>query len=155
VIRVLNHGCIFSDPSPVIGNPVNCMGVMGKGLALQFKQRYPAYYDLYRMACYRGELSTAGDVAVTTLGSAEKTILSIATKTHWKSRSDPRDIKRALGTIRSLIIANEWKRVSLPALGCGLGGLSFVDTEYLYLDAFKNLPCVVSIYCLDNKGEVG
>ena len=162
-IRVLTKGDIFNntlhvgDESlrgfTVIGNPVNCVGVMGKGLALEFKKRFPHAFSVYEKACAEGALKEAGDVVLTKdreSGHASEycSILLIATKTHWKDKSRPEAIRKALRTVRTLADANSWEEVKLPALGCGLGGLRFEDTLSFYEEAFEGSPCEVTIYNL-------
>lgn len=77
-------GDIFNSPAQVLVNPVNTTGVMGKGLALQFKQRYPAMYEAYRVACSK-EMLTIGKLMLHR--AEDHSILSFPTKAHWREPS--------------------------------------------------------------------
>ena len=83
------HGDLFEDGSEAIVNTVNCVGVMGKGVALQFKRRFPGNYKAYRAACARGEVRT-GRMFVFDNGwlSCPKWIINFPTKRDWRENSD-------------------------------------------------------------------
>ena len=122
-------GDLFSDPVDAYVNPVNCVGVMGAGLALQFKKRFPAYYDSYAEACSRGDLSP-GIIHVYPTGQKQpRFILSLPTKRHWKSPSRMEDVKAGLDALKQLIAKHGIRSIAVPALGAGLGGLDWDDVR--------------------------
>jgi O-acetyl-ADP-ribose deacetylase (regulator of RNase III) len=105
--------------------PVNTVGVMGKGLALDFKNRYPEAFEAYRSACERG-LLVAGRVLVTPTGALLPYLaFHFPTKRHWKDRSRIEDIEAGLASLADVAQRYGVSSIAVPALGCGLGGLSF------------------------------
>lgn len=120
------EGDMFASGAAVFVNAVNCVGVMGKGVALQFKHRFPHYYAAYLSACLGG-LIRPGDAWLCPSISGEPTIISIATKNHWR---DPSQIDWVrMGAARLADHLRELRPVSIavPALGCGNGGLAWED----------------------------
>ncbi len=112
---------LFDSPAECLTNPVNTAGVLGKGLALQFKQRFPALEAPYRAACRSGALSTQRPWL---WYSGSQHVLCFATKTHWKQPSRLEYIEAGLQHIRQHESELPFTTLSLPLLGCGLGGLS-------------------------------
>lgn len=142
---------MFTDPTTeAIVNTVNCVGVMGKGIALQCKQLYPDVYWQYREACQKGQL-VPGKMLVTSTGPIEgrspKYIIHFPTKRHWRMKSILADIEAGLRDLRSHIIEYDITSVSIPALGCGNGGLNWNDVKPLIIRQFQNMSdCLVVIY---------
>ncbi|MEU5436073.1 macro domain-containing protein [Streptomyces sp. NPDC020719] len=124
-------------------NPVNIVGVMGKGLALRFKHTYPAMFADYQQACRSGEL-VLGRMHVWDAGERirPRYVINFPTKGHWRSRSSIDDIEAGLtdlvATVRRLGIDS----LAVPALGAGLGGLHWADVEPLIRAAFADVPGV-------------
>lgn len=120
----LTHGNIFSigDPVEALVNPVNCVGVMGAGLAFAFKQRYPAAYTAYAKACNEGKVVPG---RIFTFEDRGHVILHFPTKRHYRDRSRLDDIETGLVALVAEIQAREICSVAIPALGCGLGGLEW------------------------------
>ena len=100
--------------------------MMGKGLALEFKQRFPANYDLYRRACSR-KLLHPGAVCIWHGLPSELPgyIINAATKDHWRSPSKMEYVLSALYYIKNNIEDLKLQSIAIPALGCGLGGLDW------------------------------
>lgn len=123
-------GDIFKSGCQTLVNPVNCVGFMGKGLALEFKNRYPIMFDDYRKRCEYGGLE-AGKPYV--YKGSSPWILNFPTKNDWRNNSEIQYV--ADGLLYLLEHYKEWGITSLaiPALGCGLGGL---DVESVW-DQFK------------------
>ncbi|GIW55011.1 MAG: hypothetical protein KatS3mg082_1415 [Nitrospiraceae bacterium] len=123
-------GNIFSESVEAIVNPVNCVGVMGNGLALQFRTVWPENFRAYSADCARGEVRP-GRMFVVEVSetSLPRYIINFPTKRHWRDRSRIEDIEAGLAalvdTIRCLGIAS----VAVPALGAGLGGLDWPDVR--------------------------
>ena len=111
-------------------NPVNCVGVMGKGLALQFKRAYPGNYDAYVKACRRGEVRP-GRMFTYETGKAEgpRLIVNFPTKRHWRDRSRIEDVEAGLRGLVWEIATRGIRSVALPAVGCGLGGLEWPEVR--------------------------
>ena len=115
------HDDLFDSPAECLTNPVNTIGVLGKGLALQFKQRFPALEQPYRAACRSGQLST---IQPWLWHSGHQYVLCFATKTDWRLPSRLDYIERGLQYIWKNASTYPFKTLSLPLLGCGLGGLT-------------------------------
>lgn len=113
-------------------NPVNCVGVMGKGLALQFKQAFPENYAEYRGACDRGEV-VPGTMFVHERSDflGPRWIVNFPTKRHWRGRSSLDDVAVGLRALADEIVARGIHSLALPAVGCGHGGLLWEDVEPL------------------------
>ena len=124
------EGDIFDSKAEALVNPVNCVGVMGQGLALQFKRRFPKNFHAYRQMCNRQELVPGGVFLFETQGESPRYIINLATKDHWKEPSYLPYIRT--GLFRLLVLSNLWgiHSIAIPPLGCGLGGL---DWEYVKL----------------------
>ena len=143
MIKVRN-GSIFDRESEVLVNPVNCVGVMGKGLASEFRKRYPTNFRAYKEACNKGEVRVGG--LFVTSSSSWPSIVNFPTKTHWRERSHIGDIVSGLIALRAYILDNKVSKLSIPAVGCGLGGLSWQVVEPHIYHALDDLKCEVSLY---------
>ncbi len=129
-------GNIFDSKAQTIVNTVNCVGVMGKGIALEFKQRFPDMYKDYVQACNRNEIKLGKPVLYKR--TVEPWILNFPTKDHWRSVARLEDIKNGLEYLLSHY--KEWgiESIAAPPLGCGLGQLEWKvigRTLYRYLKA--------------------
>jgi O-acetyl-ADP-ribose deacetylase (regulator of RNase III) len=118
-------------PESWIVNPINCKGVMGVGLALAFKKRYPGYFMDYRTKCSSGKIRP-GKVDLYTwrgggVGEQPTEIVSFPTKNHWSELSRLEDIETGLLDLSVRMYNMGCKSIAIPALGCGLGGLSWDD----------------------------
>ena len=115
---------IFSLNAEAIVNPVNCVGVMGAGLALAFKRRYPSHFAAYRRACAAGTLRP-GTVHVDDLGAGAlpRYLVALPTKRHWRDRSRLGDVELSVRALAGELRRRRISSVAIPALGCGLGGL--------------------------------
>lgn len=113
---------IFDVKADVLINPVNLVGVMGKGLALEFKNRFPDNYIAYKKWC-KGK-PKIGECLV--FGDRGKLIFNFPTKIHWK---DPSDIEYIEKSARTLVAwckrYGNKKKIAVPKVGCGLGGLDW------------------------------
>lgn len=122
------QGNIFDAETDSFVNPVNCAGVMGKGLALEFKKRFPTNFSVYKEECSHSRLFPG---KVFSFNENGKTIFNFPTKDHWKENSNYKDIERGLNSLVVEILRSEVKSVAIPALGCGLGGLDFGKVSIL------------------------
>lgn len=124
------HGNLLAADVDALVNTVNTVGVMGKGIALQFKRAYPAMFADYASAARRHELSL-GRMHVWETGqmTGPRFIVNFPTKQHWKASSKLSDVAAGLDdlarTIRDLGISS----IAIPPLGCGQGGLQWHQVE--------------------------
>ena len=136
-------GNLLDADTQALVNPVNCVGVMGKGLALQFKQAFPANYAAYRAACGRGEVQPGRMfVTETAAQTGPQFLINFPTKRDWRSASRLDDIETGLTALVAEVQARDLRSLALPALGCGLGGLDWEAVRPLIVDAFAVLPDV-------------
>jgi O-acetyl-ADP-ribose deacetylase (regulator of RNase III) len=119
-------GDILQAPAEALVNTVNCVGVMGRGIALQFKTTFPENYKQYAKACKNQEVQP-GRMFVTSTGLLEgpRFIINFPTKRHWRGRSRIEDIESGLVSLAQVITELNIKSIAVPPLGCGLGGLSW------------------------------
>lgn len=142
------RGDILKSDSEALVNTVNCVGVMGRGIALQFRKEYPENFKQYEKACERGEVQP-GEMLVhdrETLAHP-RYIINFPTKRHWKGKSRIEDIRSGLKALIEEVRAREIMSIAVPPLGCGLGGLNWCDVRPLIVDAFEAVPHVtVALY---------
>ncbi len=137
------HGNLLEADCEALVNTVNTVGVMGKGIALQFKQAFPENFRQYERACRAGEVVIGSMLVVATgkLGNP-KYIINFPTKRHWRQRSRLEDIEAGLrdlvAQVRSLSVGS----LAVPPLGCGNGGLEWSEVRPLVEEAFRDLPQV-------------
>lgn len=139
-------GNILQEQTDAIINTVNCVGIMGRGIALQFKQTYPENFKAYKQACDKGEVQP-GKMFVYSLGSLfnPKYIINFPTKRHWKGKSNIQDIKSGLIALKEDIQKYEIKSIAIPPLGCGLGGLNWNEVKPLIEQTFIDMPDITFI----------
>ena len=116
------EGDLFESPAKVLVNTVNTKGVMGKGIALQFKRIYPEMFKVYRHYCENGRF-TIGTLQV--YRSSNKWILNFPTKRHWREPSRVQYIEAGLRNFVNSYVDRHVASVAFPALGCGNGELDF------------------------------
>ena len=136
---IYSNGNIFDQDVEAIVNPVNCKGVMGAGLAKQVKERYPFVFKQYVAACREGELSPGHLQVVYNRSSSPspKYIINFATKDDWV---DPSCLEYIESGIRRLEMAIRYKgirTIAIPALGCGLGQLSWRVVKPIMEDGLR------------------
>jgi len=136
-------GNILHDQADAIINTVNTVGIMGKGLALQFKKAFPDNFKIYKKACDDKKLVT-GEVLTVELNSinAPFYIINFPTKAHWKGSSKLEYIERGLNSLKAEVKRLGLKSVALPALGSGLGGLVWHAVDSLIQRSLNELPDV-------------
>lgn len=134
-------GSLFEEDAEALVNTVNCVGFMGKGVALDFKRAfkrvYPMYFKEYEDLCKNGEMQP-GRVFVFETGSAcnPRYIINFPTKQHWRGKSEMEYIQSGLASLVKKIDEHNIRSIALPALGCGLGGLNWDEVRQQIEDAF-------------------
>lgn len=129
--------------SDALVNAVNCVGVMGKGVALQFKKKWPANFKAYAAACKAGEVKL-GEMFIVELGAlaTPRYIINFPTKGHWRSASSIADVETGLKDLVHQIKRLEIQSIAMPPLGCGNGGLEWSQVKPLIEQYFAALPKV-------------
>lgn len=130
---------LFSLEAEALVNPVNCVGVMGRGLAKDFKVRFPENFVAYKQACSEG-LIKIGIVHCFRQNSPLRPtyIFNFPTKRHWRENSELHFIDAGLENLASQVKELSISSIAIPALGCGLGGLSWLDVKPRIENAFHN-----------------
>lgn len=137
------HGNLLDDNADALVNTVNTVGVMGKGIALQFKRRFPAMFKDYERAAKSGQLKL-GQMHVWSTETLDgpRYVINFPTKGHWRSRSKLHDIEAGLADLRRVVLELKLSSIAVPPLGCGHGGLSWAQVEPLISKGLADLPGV-------------
>ena len=123
-------GDILTTDAEALVNTVNCVGIMGRGIALQFKNAFPANFKAYAAACKRGEVQP-GRMFVFETGTlgTRNYIINFPTKRHWRGKSRMEDIESGLVALAQEIRERGIRSIAVPPLGSGLGGLNWPDVR--------------------------
>lgn len=145
VIRYARGDILEADAEALV-NTVNCVGVMGRGLALQFKRAYPDNFRAYAAACARREIQP-GRMFVFDTGEPTnpRYIVNFPTKVHWRTRSRVEYIEVGLAALVAEILARQIGSIAIPPLGSGLGGLDWADVRPLIERALTDVPQVDAV----------
>lgn len=141
------NGDILREDVEAIVNTVNCVGIMGRGLALQFKNKFPQNFKEYQLACTNKEVQL-GKMFVHQTGQLinPKYIINFPTKGHWKQNSKIEDISNGLDDLITIIEKYSIKSIAIPPLGSGLGGLDWNQVKKLIEEKLKNINCTVILF---------
>ncbi|MDE2696227.1 MAG: macro domain-containing protein [Chloroflexota bacterium] len=153
---VVRTGDLLESDAQTLVNTVNCVGVMGKGIALDFKRAFPMMFEDYVKRCAAGEVRLGEpyvwrpvdvqrgipDCAPT----GERWVLNFPTKGHWRARSRLSDIADGLDWLEAH--CEEWgiESLAVPALGCQNGGLRWDDVRPLLVERLSRLGIPVELY---------
>ena len=142
MIELCNGDILHSDAQALV-NTVNCVGIMGRGIALQFKKAFPENFKFYERACERGEVRL-GAMLVYDTGrlTGPRYIINFPTKQDWRSKSRLEDIETGLQALIRTVRELDIKTIAIPPLGCGLGGLSWSAVRGRIEGAFEAVPDV-------------
>ena len=138
MIQYIKNRSIFDSKCEVITNPINCVGVMGGGLAAAFKKKFPKMFNDYLKLCSSQEL-IPGRCVLWDDKTSEHKVLLFPTKDHWRFASRYRYVA---GGLRYFVAHyKDWgiKSIAFPALGCGLGGLDWEDVKFLMEEELKSV----------------
>ena len=132
-------GDILKANTEAIINPVNCVGVMGKGLALDFKKAFPENFKAYKKACDAKEVQP-GKLFIFETESEKnpKYIVNFPTKQDWREQSKLTDIESGLKALWEWIQTSKISSITIPRLGCGLGGLDWGSVLPLIENTFSS-----------------
>ena len=124
-------GDVFTENAEALVNSVNCVGVMGRGIALQFKKAFPDNFAAYAAACEREEVRPGRMFVYETRQITNpRYIINFPTKRHWRGRSRMADIDAGLEALANTICKLEIRSIAIPPLGSGLGGLPWEDVRW-------------------------
>lgn len=139
-----SSGNLLEAPADALVNTVNTEGVMGKGIALQFRHKYPAMFKEYVDACKAGavQLGKMDIHHLSSIGEGPKWIINFPTKGHWRSKSKIKDIASGLESLVDDVRRLGITSIAMPPLGCGNGGLNWGEVRPLIESAFAVLPDV-------------
>ena len=145
-------GNILTEDAEAIINTVNCVGVMGRGIALQFKKAFPKNFKAYAAACKREEVKP-GRMFVFDMGGLTnpRYIINFPTKRHWRGKSRIEDIESGLEALAVEIRARGIHSITIPPLGSGLGGLDWAEVRQHIERALCDMDDV-RIIILEPKG---
>ena len=133
-------GDILREDAEALINTVNCVGVMGRGIALQFKKVFPENFKNYAAACKHEEVQPGRMfVYETGLLTNPRYIINFPTKRHWRGKSRMEDINAGLKALVEVIHQYNIRSIAIPPLGSGLGGLDWVDVKPCIEAALKPL----------------
>lgn len=138
------RGNLLKADAEALVNTVNTVGVMGKGIALQFRKAFPDNFRAYEAACRQGEIRL-GQVFVHATGKLTENpryIINFPTKKHWRSKARLSDIRRGLADLVRAIEDLQIRSIAIPPLGCGLGGLAWSQVRPLIVEALAPLEDV-------------
>ena len=139
-------GDILRADVEALVNTVNCVGIMGRGIALQFKNAFPENFKAYAAACAREEVQP-GRMFVFETGSLTnpKLIINFPTKRHWKGKSRIEDIEHGLADLVQVIRYRRIQSIAIPPLGSGLGGLEWRQVRPRIEAALQDVPDVQAL----------
>ncbi len=140
-------GNLLESRAEALVNTVNTVGVMGKGIALQFKKAFPQNFKVYEKACKSGALNV-GQMLIHEehLLEGRKFIINFPTKTSWKLPSEYEYIEKGLLALKKAIIEKGIRSIALPPLGAGNGGLNWNKVKILIEKALADLDVDIEVY---------
>lgn len=144
MIKIIKNGNLLDSDATAIVNTVNCIGVSGKGIALEFKKKYPKETLIYKKACKRGMVKI-GKMCVVPINN-NKWIINFPTKQHWRNDSKIEWIEAGLDELYILLKDSKLESIAIPPLGCGCGKLDWNIVKPLIIDKLSDLDTTVYLY---------
>ncbi|MEZ4402777.1 MAG: macro domain-containing protein [Kofleriaceae bacterium] len=138
------HGNLLTADVEALVNPVNTVGVMGKGLALQFREAFPEAFTVYAQACKVGEV-VVGRMHIVQRQASPRIIVNFPTKEHWRRPSQLAYVRDGLRDLILQIQTLRIRSIAVPPLGCGNGGLDWAEVKPLIVAAFAEVPDVRAV----------
>ena len=147
MIHYIEYGDIFNIPGVTsYAHGCNCAGAMGKGIALQFKTKFPEMYVEYKRLCDNGEFNP-GDVYAYNYGSGY--VFNLGTQATWRTKAKLEFIENAIERMMEIAECAGVEKIALPAIGAGLGGLLWGDVkQILEKGAVQHIS--VDLYAVEN-----
>lgn len=141
------RGNIFKENVEALINTVNCVGIMGRGLALQFKNKFPDNYQEYVKVCKKNQV-VPGKMFVYKTNQLlnPKYIINFPTKRHWRSKSKIEDIQNGLDDLKRVIKEFNITSIAIPPLGSGLGGLEWEEVKKIIEQKLQNIDSKIIVY---------
>ena len=136
-------GNIFESSAKCLVNTVNCDGFMGKGIAYQFREKYPENNKQYVLACKQGKISIG---KILLFEENEKIIANFPTKDKWREKSQYTYIESGLNTLVEEIKVHNITSIAIPPLGCGNGGLDWNTVKQMIVEKMSKLDINVFIF---------
>lgn len=151
MLNFVEDWTVFDAPVQTIVNTVNCDGVMGKGLALEVKLRFPEAFHKYMAMCKRGKMQVG---KLQLIKTTSPWVLNFPTKNHWRGKSKLDYIEKGLRKFVSTYKRREIKSIAFPPLGCGSGGLRWEEVRRL-MDKYLAKLAGIDVYvCLGKRQEM-
>ena len=150
-------GNLLTADVEALVNTVNCVGIMGRGIALQFKNAFPKNFASYKAACNHKGVHP-GKMLVFETGSMTnpRYIINFPTKRHWRGKSRMDDIESGLKDLVHVIASRHIRSIAIPPLGSGLGGLYWPDVRSRIIEALQNASGVeIVVYEPNGAPEAG
>lgn len=142
-------GNLFESKTEALVNTVNTLGIMGKGIALQFKKLFPNNFKVYKDLCDKKEFQIGNLLIIKDQNviTGEKTIINFPTKKHWKSPSEYEFIEKGLDELIKAINQKNIKSIALPPLGSGNGGLQWYKVKEIINNKLSDIQnCEIIVY---------
>ncbi|WP_144106621.1 macro domain-containing protein [Paraburkholderia sp. BCC1886] len=144
MITHIGPGDLFQSKAQSLVVPVNTVGAMGKGIAKTFALNFPGLLEDYRRACSRGVFSTRG--LYVWEGAEDRKIICFPTKRHWRFRSQLPWLDQGLARLARDFEKYGITSIAMPQIGCGEGGLDWINVYPLIVEWLEPLPIPVEIY---------
>ena len=145
MIEIIENKNFFNVDAEGLVCTTNTKGIQGKGIALEFKKRFPNNYLAYKKYCDSGS-AKPGTIFTFIRNENPKYIFNFMTKNHWKYPSKLEWIDSGLEQLKEMVDEYKIKSLNIPALGCSNGKLNFSDVKPLIISYFKNSECLVNIF---------
>lgn len=137
-------GDMFESGADIMVNTVNCVGIMGKGVALEFKNRNPKMFEKYKKDCSKKNYTPGRPMVV--IGDNGETIINFPTKDDWRNQSEMGWIETGLYWMMKFCCMFPNKSIAMPKLGCGNGGLLWPDVNRLIKKYLGDVPNTIFVY---------
>lgn len=141
MLRFVQGNLLHAEAEAVV-NTVNTVGIMGKGIALAFKEAFPENFRLYEAACKANQVEVGRMFVVENTGLGPRWIVNFPTKKHWRHPSKLEWIREGLVDLRRVIAERDIRSIAIPPLGCGQGGLQWTDVRLLIQKSLGDMPDV-------------
>lgn len=147
MVTYIEFGNIFEiDGVCNYAHGCNCAGAMGKGIAVQFKEKFPEMYRTYKCLCQEGQF-TLGDVFEYNYGKGY--VFNLGTQKSWKTKAELSAIEQSLTSMLLFASENKVSEIALPKIGAGLGGLKWEDVKKV-IEQVSSLHSSVNLFVIEN-----